>query len=407
MDKTVKRHILLLISITILAKLLLIAFLAAIPVDYVGGLLGIPPDDLYHNLRVMNITERPLKEKLGYTFDSQWYVQMSQKGYPPKGPGYGNFIPNPFYFDKSNCVYWWPFLYPLLIRIFSLFMDPIISGLLLTNAASLLAVALFYLVSVRYVNPSDAFKASVLLMMYPFNLAAWTCSYTEPIFLVFALLAWITLHKDKIVWSGFFMMLASLIRFPGLMLFPILTVIYFRGNMRGVEKWTLLKRVIILNLFALPILYWMLIQVPASTGVSVHLLRTICGRYTKYSPLPYASDGGIVGLLATYINLLISSSTVMSTFGVAYFFAYFALLATYSLRNLDKRLMLYSLGFMLFHLLVIGAADSLGRYLGVIWPLFIYYGRRLDSMDVFFFSAVFMGLGLVLLELHTNMILVF
>ncbi len=54
------------------------------------------------------------------------------------------------------------------------------------------------------------------------------------------------------------------------------------------------------------------------------------------------------------------------------------------------------------HILFLISSAPLGRYINVIWP--IYYGKRLDDMDMLFFSIVFILLSLISALFHVNMI---
>jgi len=379
MDNVDARNICSLLIICMLSKALIIAAVAYVPSKEIASWLDNGTDDWRHNWRALNITSdnRPITEKLGNTFDSRGYVHISKSGYTIDDSQQNVNL-------GGDCIYVWPFMYPIFIRIFSFFMDPVVAGLLVSNVASLAAVVLFYMVSSGYVGRDSAYRAGVLFALFPYNLAFWTASFSEPLYAVFVLLCWFFLLRSQLLLCGFFAMLASLTRLPGLMLFPLLSIIYciMMRHKQGLKD--LAVNTFTFNVFCLPILYWMFVQVPQGTGYSLTSLRSICVGDSIF--------GGFIGIFAG------------SVFGIL--FTYFAFIGAYYLKDIDHNLMFYSLSFMAFHIIFapVGLGVYIGRYIGVIWPLFIYYGHKFDGWDVRFYSVISVLSALLMILLHANQV---
>ncbi|MFH1403750.1 MAG: hypothetical protein ABIH11_05740 [Candidatus Altiarchaeota archaeon] len=374
-----------LVVFCVLMKVLMVCTVFFIPVEYVAHAIGSDLDDLKHNWRYLNKTydDVPVGEKFGYTFDSKVYVDISRNWYgvSEREMVYFNTLrERPEGFDKAYCKYNWPFVYPVLIGFLSGLTGDVLAGLLVTNVASIIALILFYIVSLEYLGSDSAFRASILFSFYPYNVTTWVSSASEPLFLIFVLLAWMMLKKKRVVVVGFLLFLASLTRWPGMMLFPILSLIHVRREYGRSSMGVLMRSIILLNIFCMPLLYWMFIEVPGNTGFTLTEITEVCSGYV-FKPFM-----GLLGL---------------SMLGII--FSYFALVGAYYLKGVDKDLMIYALCFMAYHTSISGGGDSIGRYIGVIWPLFIYYGRELDRKDVIFFTTLFIIMSAVMVEFKVNM----
>ncbi|MBD3389033.1 MAG: hypothetical protein GF416_08100 [Candidatus Altiarchaeales archaeon] len=381
-DDTTRKHLTILLSANILAKLFLVLVLATVPVEDVGAFLGISYEYVSENWRVvgMEYDSRPLVDKLAYTFDSRWFVNIAGEGYVFRREDTPYLKPNNREMERAPCLYNWLFMYPAFIWTFANLMSVKAAALAVSNLASLAVIVLFYNIALEWLKPDDAFKATLLMALFPYNLTVWMTAYSEPLFLLFALISWMSYKRGRMGLAGVAVMFASFTRFPGMILYPIYTILYGWKNRRGGSR-RLAGGLVSLNVYAAPILYWMYVKVPALTGYALTEITALCAGY-KYVVL-----GGLVG-----------------TGAVAVLFTYFAFLAGYYLKGVDGELMLYSLAYLAFHMLVFGTGGSIGRYLGVIWPLFIYYGRALDRMDVAFFSSLFMFLAVIMIEFQANMV---
>ena len=383
MDKTTERHVLLLVSLYILSRLLMVVLVSQVHVDNVAHIIGISRYDLRHNWRVYNTSfdKLPLLEKFGYSWDSIWYVEIARNGYRLP-PGYTSFpgVVTPPGLDPSCNLFYFLFMYPLSIWFFSVLMGYLPAGLFVSNASFIIAIVLFYKIALNYLDSKSALRAAVLFTLFPYNLNVMT-SYSEPLYLVFVLLSWDFFLKGRLFLTGVFAMLASLTRYPGAVLFPVLLLIVVKNNL-GTNGWrNTFSKLILLSIFCIPIIYWDYVEIPMRTGYTKIELASITWGFTVFPGI------GLVGASA-----------------IGVFFFYFAFLAAYYLKDINADLMIYSISFLIFHSSLYGFGASIGRYMGVIWPVFIYYGRKLDLMDVWVFSGIFLLLGGLLIELSTNMV---
>jgi len=407
MDEQQKGHIKKLILILLCAKLLIVIVAATVPIEYTASLLGIHREDYMLNFNILHLsTNQPLVDKFGYTWDARWYMNIATLGYPTYDTGKNQFGWAITDSSKTLCSYSWPPLYPLMIRMLALSMDPKVAGLLISNVASFLSVALFYLLACKYVPKEVAFNASVLLALYPFNLSSWTQAYTEPIFLLFALLSWFGLMRGNVILAGSSAMLASSTRYPGLLLFPIMTFMYIQRTWGKTQTKSILTSIVILNIFAAPTLYWMLVQTPSYTGLTVLQIHSKCTEVL--TDLTGVSEStGILAPLVSYLLTILTSVSRFDVYGFSLFFLWFAVLGAYMFRRLNAELTLYTWSFLLFHLLLPDGGMSIGRYIGVIWPLFIYYGSKFDRIDLAFFSIIFLISSVLLIILQVNWIIAY
>jgi len=385
------RNVCVLLAVAVLAKLVLVLLLSAVPVADVGKAIGLPERFLYHNFDFFNGTtiERPLVDKLGDTYDSVYYMNIAESGYRLRAENrvfLNSFVDDrrkarwPPGFIDDYCLYNWPFLYPLLIRVFSFLMGFSGAGIFVSNVFSLVAVALAYVALRGYLDESAALKASLLFVFYPYNLAYWTSAFSEPVFMVFVLAAWLAFDRGRFLLSGFFLMLAFFTRLPGVVLFAVFSLIFLMRYW-GAGRAKVFSGLASLNLFLIPVVWWMFGEVGSVTGHSVLSVTQLCMNYTLM-------PGGFV-FDVTFLGL---------------FFTYYAFTSVYLLRGIDRDLMVYCLVLMLFHIAVYNTGASIGRYIGVIWPLFVYYGRRLDWLEAVVVSAMFFVLAFIMLELSANMV---
>jgi len=375
------RNVILLISINILAKVLLVSTVSYITPQDAIHFIHLDGTDWQRNWHALNITSdnRPLADKLGYTFDSLWFVNIAHNGYV-----YDKSMSILFPPSKSYCMYIFPPLYPLFIKGFSFFLGYVLAGLLVSNLASIIAVILFYTTALNYLDSNSAFRAAILFSLYPHNLVFWTLSFSDSLYTVFLLLSWIFLDSGKLISAGFFMMLSSFTRLPGMVLFPLLSVVYVIKRPSSMRVWRLVLGISCLGLFAMPMLYWMFLQVKTETGNTLYDIRSLCSGDSLLSGLPGLFSQSLFGLL----------------------FTYFAILGVYYLKDVDRTLQIYSMGFMFFY--IVFSHPTLGvvipRYIGTIWPLFIYYGKKLGSTDVCFYSVVFFAIASLIVILQVNQV---
>ena len=146
-------------------------------------------------------------------WDSPHYLDIARNGYVNEG-------------DAANFIVFFP-LYPLLVKLITFdFAYVNLSGLIVANVSSVVAVIyLFKLAKLDY-SDSVAKKAVLYLSVFP---AAYFLSavYTEGLFLALVISSVYYARCGRWFSAGFLGLFASLTRIAGLLLLPVLVVEYF------------------------------------------------------------------------------------------------------------------------------------------------------------------------------------
>jgi hypothetical protein len=157
------------------------------------------PDDLfpYHGItpypgRWLGVWQR---------FDANWYLSIAERGY--------GYIPGDVHF---------PPLYPILMRLLRpIFRDTFISGIFIASIATLYALKLLHELFYQWGYEKAAHRALLLFLLYPTFFFCMS-AYTEPLFLVTALLSLRSMQSRNWGWAGFWTFCAILVRLQGVAL---------------------------------------------------------------------------------------------------------------------------------------------------------------------------------------------
>jgi hypothetical protein len=144
-------------------------------------------------------------------FDANWYLSIAERGY--------GHIAGDVHF---------PPLYPLLVRTLRpLFGNPFLAGLFLSQIATLYALKLLHDLFHAWGDPQTAKRALVLFILFPTFFFCFS-AYTEPVFLVTALLSLRAMKSHSWVWAGFWIFCSILIRLQGVaLLAPMLYLMWY------------------------------------------------------------------------------------------------------------------------------------------------------------------------------------
>jgi mannosyltransferase PIG-V len=146
-------------------------------------------------------------------FDANWYSSIAEHGY--------GWIPGDDHF---------PPLYPLLIRILlPIFGDVFSAGLFSSRMATFFLVKLLYDFFEQHCPPQIAERAAVLYLLYPASFFLFS-AYSEPVFLVFVLLALRSMNSHLWSWAGFWTFCAISTRLQGTaLLAPMIYLMWKEG----------------------------------------------------------------------------------------------------------------------------------------------------------------------------------
>jgi len=145
-------------------------------------------------------------------WDGPHYMYLAQNGYTNQG-------------DPANFIVFFP-LYPFLVRLITFDFAYInLSGLVISNISSLIAV--IYLFKLAKLDYSDSIAKKTILFLSVFPTAYFLSAvFTEGLFLATVIASLYYARKAKWAYAGILSLLASLTRIAGLLLLPVLIVEY-------------------------------------------------------------------------------------------------------------------------------------------------------------------------------------
>lgn len=292
-------------------------------------------------------------------FDTMRYLALARDGY-----------------DAEHSVF--PPLYPLAIRsvggllrvLSNWHVDTanLVAAILIGNAAVIGALALFYCLVERHLAHSDLPKTLIYLLFFPtgfFLLAA----YTESLFLLFVLAAFLAMEDQHPLWAGTFGALAALTRLTGVALVIPLAYLYLEQrewDWRRVD-WRLLG-VLLPSVATLTFFLWRAaVGLPSLSEV----YQTVWLQSTR---LP-GSD-----VITALQSLLTGSGQRAGEFALRFdFFCLLLILVTTPAAwRINRAYGLYNVAMLLF--LLLPTSDfkplySFSRYTLVFFPTFLVLGQ--------------------------------
>ncbi len=153
-------------------------------------------------------------------WDSGWYLSILEHGYVHDiGAAYSNLVFFP--------------LYPLLAKSVSLLsgLDPLRALLLVANVALFAALPLLYKLARKDLNTAGSWRALLLFLLFPTAVFLGS-AYTEGLFLLLSVGAFLLARNNKWWWAGLLGALAAATRPSGLFLAVALAIEYFEQR-----KW--------------------------------------------------------------------------------------------------------------------------------------------------------------------------
>jgi Mannosyltransferase (PIG-V) len=141
----------------------------------------------------------------------------------------GGYQADPVVDAYSNVAF--PPLYPALIKLLSLPFPAYagLVGVIVSNVAFLGALALLVRLGTPYLGRRRATLAAGLLVIYPFA-SAFAMAYTESLFLLLMVAAFLAVERGHRAWAGLFFALTVLCRLQGLALILPLAILMLRQD---------------------------------------------------------------------------------------------------------------------------------------------------------------------------------
>jgi len=305
------------------------------------------------------------------TADAKWYANIGEQGYRNQS------------YDKTIMHYGFFPLYPFLIRI--LHGDFYLTGLVVSNLLFLVCLISLYKTAQLFgLDEKEAISAVFYLSIFPASYF-FSMPLTESLFLCLTLGSVYAAKLDRWWLAGFIGALSTATRVTGILLFPLLIVLYWQEKRIRYDALGIL--LVPLGLIAFMSYVWMISGDPFNV---IHS-QSVTGRNTN-----------AVFFLKPLINLILHP-TVFSGWGcdpLSFAIAVFVLFCVYYLaREKQWALALYCLLSVAMPL----STDSLmsvPRYMAVVYPIYLVLAKIGYERVVTLISVALLAWLTLLCALH-------
>ncbi|NUQ83889.1 MAG: hypothetical protein HUU11_04170 [Anaerolineales bacterium] len=277
-------------------------------------------------------------------FDTNWYLRIAAYGYQ----------------GLAGSTAYFP-LYPILIRLLSFVIEPMIAAVLVSNIALFGVLVLLYRLVSRLADEHAARRTLIYFLVFPTSFF-FMAAYTESLFLLFAtgsLSAASRRHWRRAAALG---MLSALTRLQGILLFFPLLYMIWNENKNPSPRNIFLR--------ALP-----LVIIPAATLAffifsNFSMITALQGNWHASFVFPWANVWASITLLMSPDGGIIDTMNLIVTLGfIAMMFAIW--------KNLPVEYSLYSIVMLITPLFRMNATQplvSMMRYALAIFPAFMVFG---------------------------------
>jgi Gpi18-like mannosyltransferase len=307
-------------------------------------------------------------------WDSPHYMFIAQNGYVNEG-------------DAANFIVFFP-LYPLLVRLITFDFTYInLSGLIISNVSSIIAV--IYLFKLARLDYSDSVAKKAVLYLSVFPTAYFLSAvYTESLFFALVIASLYYARTDKWPLAGVLGLLASLTRIAGLLLLPVLVVEYFHQKEWKIKAANL--KLLWTSLPAFGFLAYLIInyQVTGNFFAFMEIERV----HWHQTLDPLGGLAGAVGWLGS--NNFHNSLTLGYAQIIFAVFGFLMVLAVYKAKLRPS----YGIYLLLTWMLSVstGFWISVPRYVFTMFPMFtilaIYSQKRIVTIAITAISSAALGL---------------
>ena len=267
----------------------------------------------------------------------------------------------------------WPPLYPLLIRLFSMILNPpLVAALVISSLATWLAFFLLYLLISESHDETTAKNTLFLYAIYPvaFFLVA---GYTESLFLALAVGTFLLARKRAWGWAGILAAFAALTRNQGIVLSLVLLwegILQYREQ-KGLPAGDMFK---VLFSASLPVLAFGAFAFYVHNGLhAAWPWQTLAALWGQYSGLPWE---GLVGSTRQLLHLPVSQDLYWLPTTVLDLFLAIFIPAVLIIRRQSNRstYLIYAWLILIIALIKLGPNDTLvsfSRYMIAVFPFFV------------------------------------
>lgn len=315
----------------------------AISGSYAGGTLEISSHSAEEIFPYLGVS--PAKNILlsvWQRFDANWYLKIAARGYD----------------GSDGSTVYFP-VYPILIRILSWVMDPLLAAILLSNVALVGALVLSYRLFSKFVDVATTRRALIYLLLFPtsfFLLGA----YTESLFLLFTLGSFYSASRGRWIWAALWGICAALTRLQGVLLLMPLVYMLWRDKVSAKE----------LVLRGLPLILIPMATLSFLAFSNLSLLNTYQGTLNARFVLPWQNIWAAASVLLRGEGTIVDALNLITTLGsIGMLFVIW--------KKLPFEYTLYSLLMLaapMFRMTTTQPLVSMMRYAIVIFPIFIVLG---------------------------------
>jgi hypothetical protein len=275
-------------------------------------------------------------------FDTNWYLKIAQSGYS-ENDGSTAFFP----------------LYPLLVSYFGFFLgDNLLAALLVSNAALLGALVLFYKLAAGYFEVGVVQRSLFYLVLFPTSFFFFA-AYTESLFLLLALASLLGAQRKRWLWAVLFGGLAALARLQGVLMF--IPLFYMWWHQTGKRHWVY---AMILALIPLSTLAFLLYTRLSLIGTYQNTLNAIF-------VWPWMNILAAVGMLIRGRGTLVDIFNLLVT-------VLFGILCGLAWYQLPREWFFYSIAMFLaplFRMTTLQPLVGMAPYVLLLFPLFFLFGK--------------------------------
>lgn len=294
------------------------------------------------------------------TWDAQHYLFLSEQGYK-RGQISNAFSP----------------LFPILVNFLTkIFNNSFISGLIISNLMSFLALFYFYKLVRMIYSEKIAYQSLIFLLAFPTSFY-FSLIYTESLFFLLVVLFFFFLYKKQFFYASFFALLMPLARQIGILIFfPFLTYylfeekkLKFSSQLSVVSKACFNKKTF---LILTPILGFGLyfLYIFYATGNALEMFSAMNFFVSKHSVF-YIFNPSLLFNIIFNANLALHGFINSILDRVFFILFLFLLFLIYKKTNIT--FFIYSL-LMGFVFILSGTFMSYTRHLLVVFPIFIALG---------------------------------
>jgi Gpi18-like mannosyltransferase len=301
-------------------------------------------------------------------WDGPHYMYIAQNGYVNEG-------------DPANFIVFFP-LYPFLVRLITFdFAYVNLSGLIVSNVSSIIAV--IYLFKLAKLDYSDSVAKKAVLFLSVFPTAYFLSAvFTEGLFLALVIASLYYARNAKWALAGVLGLLASLTRLAGLILLPVLIVEYLHQKEWKIRATDL--KLLWTSLPALGFLAYLLInyQVTGNFFMFIEIERTHW--HQTLNPLD-----GLLGALGWSTNSAFPDSITIGYAQVIFAVFGFAMVIAGFIACYKSKLRTSYLVYMLLTWMLAVSTSfwiSIPRYVLTMFPMFIilalYSQKRIVTISI-------------------------